>query len=67
MNADANAAPLASDIAEALASNPAAKAAFDKMPPSHRKRWIDHVDEAKKPETRSSRIAKMVAQLETSP
>ena len=52
------------DIAVALKSSPVADAAFAKMPPSHKRRWIDHIIEAKKPETRASRIAKMVEQIE---
>lgn len=30
------------------------------MPPSHRKRWLDHVLEAAKPETAARRIDKVV-------
>ena len=51
------------DVAEALSTNPVAEAAFAKMPPSHRKRWIDHIAEAKKADTRASRIAKMVDRI----
>ena len=52
------------DISTALATSPAAQAAFGKMPPSHKRRWIDHIVEAKKPETRASRIVKMVQRIE---
>jgi uncharacterized protein YdeI (YjbR/CyaY-like superfamily) len=52
------------DIAAALSTSAVANAAFAKMPPSHKRRWIDHIIEAKKPETRASRIAKMVEQIE---
>jgi uncharacterized protein YdeI (YjbR/CyaY-like superfamily) len=48
------------DLRTALAANPAAKAIFDKYPPSHKKAWIAHIEEAKKPETRARRIEKMV-------
>ncbi|HHB80693.1 MAG TPA: hypothetical protein ENK83_02955 [Aliiroseovarius sp.] len=33
------------------------------MPPSHRKRWVDHVLEGKKPETRARRAEKLLAAL----
>jgi len=55
---------IAEDIAAALSEKPIAESAFAKMPPSHKRRWIDHIDEAKKPETRASRIAKMVERIE---
>ena len=36
---------------------------WNAMPPSHRRRWIDHVLEGKKPETRARRIGKLLAAL----
>lgn len=38
-------------------------AAFETMPPSHRRRWLDHVAEAKRPETRARRIEACVREL----
>jgi hypothetical protein len=38
-------------------------AAFEKLPPSHKREYIEAIDEAKKPETRARRIAKAVAML----
>ena len=48
------------DLAAALASTPAARAAFDAFPPSHRREYIDWITEAKQPATRAKRIAQTV-------
>ncbi|HXE76513.1 MAG TPA: YdeI/OmpD-associated family protein [Candidatus Xenobia bacterium] len=45
------------DLKKALAKNKAAKAAFEKMPYSHKKEYVEAIREAKKPETRARRIA----------
>ena len=34
-----------------------------KMPPSHRAQWLRHVAEARKPETRTRRLEKVVAAM----
>lgn len=39
------------------------RSAWDKLAPSHQKEYVRSIEEAKKPETRASRIAKMVAKL----
>jgi uncharacterized protein YdeI (YjbR/CyaY-like superfamily) len=44
------------DLKKALAKNKAARAAFEAMPPSHKKEYVDAIVEAKKPETRARRI-----------
>ncbi len=36
---------------------------WNALPPSHRKRWVAHVLEAKKPETRARRTEKMLEAL----
>jgi len=41
----------------------AARAAYDALSYTHRKEWMRWVEEAKKPETRATRIAKTVAGL----
>jgi len=51
------------DLAEALASDPAARKAFDGLPFTHRKEYVRWIEEAKKPETRASRVAKTLAKL----
>jgi uncharacterized protein YdeI (YjbR/CyaY-like superfamily) len=50
-------------VRAALAGSPAARAAFDKLPPSHRREHIEAIDEAKKPQTRDRRIRQMVERL----
>jgi hypothetical protein len=51
------------DLAEALAADPAAQAAFERLPYSHRQRHVLAIDEAKAPETRARRVAAAVAML----
>ena len=47
----------------AAAMDDAARAAFDGLAPSHKKEWVRWVEEAKKAETRTARIAKTVEGL----
>jgi len=49
------------DFAAALDAVPTARTAWDAFPPSTRKIGISHVDMARRPDTRASRIAKLVA------
>jgi hypothetical protein len=51
------------DLAEALAGDAAAQATFDGLAFSHRKEWVRWVEEAKKPETRATRLARTVESL----
>jgi Bacteriocin-protection, YdeI or OmpD-Associated/Domain of unknown function (DUF1905) len=51
------------DLAEALTADEAARAAYQSLAFSHRKEWVRWVEEAKKPETRATRIAKTVESL----
>lgn len=51
------------ELTRALAANPAARAVFEKMPPSHRREIAGYVAEAKKPETRERRAAFTVEKL----
>jgi hypothetical protein len=51
------------ELAAALKKDAKAAAAFAKMPPSHRKRYLEVIAEAKKPETRAKRIADVVKTL----
>jgi Bacteriocin-protection, YdeI or OmpD-Associated/Domain of unknown function (DUF1905) len=51
------------DLAEALAGDDAARATFDGLSFSHRKEWVRWVEEAKKPETRATRLTKTVESL----
>ncbi|WP_052475930.1 YdeI/OmpD-associated family protein [Cohnella kolymensis] len=51
------------DMREALDANPEAKAYFDKLAPSHRKEYISWIVEAKREETRLSRLEKTIEKL----
>jgi Bacteriocin-protection, YdeI or OmpD-Associated/Domain of unknown function (DUF1905) len=51
------------DLAEALARDDAARATFDGLSFTHRKEWVTWVEEAKKAETRATRLAKTVESL----
>ena len=51
------------DLAEALARDDAARATFDGLSFTHRKEWVRWVGEAKKAETRATRLAKTVESL----
>ncbi|OFE18825.1 hypothetical protein BA895_01175 [Humibacillus sp. DSM 29435] len=51
------------DLAQALAAEPAAAAFFDGLAPSHRKEWVRWVEEAKRAQTRTSRVAQTVVSL----
>jgi hypothetical protein len=51
------------DVKRALAKNKRAAAAFEKLAPSHRREHIRVISEAKKPETRERRIARMIEKL----
>lgn len=44
------------DLAEALKANDAARASFEKFPPSHRREYIDWITEAKTQATRARRL-----------
>ena len=51
------------ELAAALAVDPAAKAAFDALAPSHRREYAEHVAEAKRPETRQRRATTVVERM----
>ena len=51
------------DFARALKSNREARAAWDKLSYTHRREHVEHIEEAKKPETRQRRIEKSVELL----
>lgn len=46
-----------SDLAAALKKNARARATFEAFSPSHRREYIEWIEEAKRPETRAKRIA----------
>jgi len=51
------------DLAAALAAEPAMREAWDRWPPSRQKEAARQLTEAKQPETRTRRLAKLVAEL----
>jgi hypothetical protein len=51
------------DLAEALAKDDAARATFDGLSYTHRKEWVRWVEEAKKADTRATRLTKTVEAL----
>ena len=51
------------ELLAALAENPAAQAAYQAMPPSHRREYAKWIGEAKQAETRTERVSKMVRRL----
>lgn len=51
------------DLAAALAENPAATAAWEKLAPSHKKAHVLAVEGAKAAETRARRVAKVIETL----
>ena len=51
------------DLAEALARNGAARAAFEALSFSHRREYVDAINQAKRPETRVRRIGWTIDQL----
>lgn len=48
------------DLLEALAANPKAQKAFEDFPPSHRREYVEWVEEAKRESTRLRRIRQTV-------
>lgn len=56
---------LPEDAAAALAGNAVALAAWEALPPSHQREYLNHLNEAKKAETRLRRIEKMISMLQT--
>jgi uncharacterized protein YdeI (YjbR/CyaY-like superfamily) len=51
------------DLVEAMQSQPEAKAAWDKMAPSHRKQYSWWNIDAKRPETRARRVAETLLRV----
>jgi uncharacterized protein YdeI (YjbR/CyaY-like superfamily) len=51
------------DLQKALARNAKARAAFAAFSPSHRREYVEWIEEAKRPETREKRVATTVEWL----
>ena len=54
---------LTEEMRQALSANPEAGARFASLPYSHQKEYLDWITSAKKPETRTARIAKAIEKL----
>ena len=50
-------------LAQALDGDATARAAFDRLPPSHRREYTQWIDEAKQDETRERRVQQTLAML----
>jgi Bacteriocin-protection, YdeI or OmpD-Associated/Domain of unknown function (DUF1905) len=55
--------PVPSDLSDALAVDERARQAFEGLAYSHRKEWVRWIEEAKRPETRSTRVGRTVDAL----
>lgn len=51
------------DFVRAIKSSPEAAACFARLSPSHRRAYIEWIEEAKKPQTREARILKTIAMI----
>ena len=51
------------ELTQALANNPGAAAAYQRLPFTHRNEYARWIDEGKKPETRAERVAKTIKRL----
>ena len=51
------------DLAAALRRNARARTAFEAMPPSHRRRYVGWVTEAKREDTRARRVQESIRQI----
>jgi hypothetical protein len=51
------------ELQEALNKNEAARSAWSKMTPSHRREYVGYITEAKRPETRARRVASSVQRM----
>ena len=58
-----NVADLPDDLAAALRASPAAQTTYDGFPPGCRREYLEWVTSAKRPETRSKRIAEAVQMM----
>jgi len=54
---------VSSELKIALSRDKEAKAAFDKLPPSHQKEYVTWINDAKKEETRQRRVAQTLEML----
>lgn len=53
------------DLAEALAADDTARRSFDALAHTHRKEWVRWIEEAKRAETRRTRVSRTVESVRT--
>jgi len=58
--------PTPPDLEQALKANSTASAYWERLSFTHRKEYVQYLEEAKKPETRTRRIEKTIAMLKQS-
>jgi hypothetical protein len=63
LDTEARVVEVPEDVNAALQENAAAGESFERMSYSHRKEYVEWINSAKKPETRTSRIAKAMVML----
>ena len=63
VDAEPRTVEVSADFAKALRKNAKAGAFFEKLPPSHKRAYVEAIEEAKKPETRARRIEQAIAIL----
>jgi uncharacterized protein YdeI (YjbR/CyaY-like superfamily) len=51
------------DFAAALARNAAARRTFEKFPPSHKREYVEWIEDAKREETRKRRLTTAIDQI----
>ena len=65
LDASAREVTVPTDLEAALRDEAAAREFFDALAYSHRKEWVRWIEEAKKPETRATRVAATVDAMRT--
>jgi hypothetical protein len=63
LDADSRELSLPADLANALAANAQARAFFDGLSYTHRKEWVRWIEEAKKADTRQTRLSRTIEML----
>jgi uncharacterized protein YdeI (YjbR/CyaY-like superfamily) len=55
--------PVPADLLAAIRKNAAARRYFERLAPSHKKAFVSWIEEAKRPETRRTRIKQAVERM----
>lgn len=63
LDAEPRSVAVPADVRAALASDPAAQAAFERLSFTHRREYVEWVEEAKRSETRSRRIGSTIERV----